>query len=409
MATTGYADVFGRTVANGLGSAASGQAYTLGGVATQFSVAPGTASIAPSVLGNPMGIVDAGSGLFQDITGRVALGAIPATNLATVGFVAKANTVANCYLGTMMVATGGAVSLRFSKLVAGGLVTLSTTAVSGLTYVANTFYNLRFQAYWSRLLQANVLSMKLWAVGATEPGGWMATFSTDASFTDYTAGQQAGLYARDESSVLGTITAKFQAVTLLSYGLPMPATSDPMCYDPALAYPKQTALKSLADAADTAVSALDPLASLAGLFPRVRVSLSNKIIPAGTITLSYDTTEFNIGTSTNLSYDATSLYLPVGIWMATFEIKLVQSPSDFIELHLFASGNASIFDDMRANPVHTGDSGVGGTAHVSGVFVSTDPTTPKKVGAVWFPNNTAFNYTITYMALSAIKVSDYFT
>jgi hypothetical protein len=405
VSTTGYSDTFNRTVANGLGSATSGQAYTLGGAATQFSVAPGTASIAVSATGSQLGVVDAGSGLFVDISGRVALGAIPATNLATVGFVARANTTANAYIGTMMVAAGGAVSLRFSKLVAGGLVTLSTTAVSGLTYVANTFYNLRFQAYWSRLLQTNVLSMKLWAVGATEPGGWMAISTTDASFTDYTAGQQAGIYARDESTVLGTITAKLQAVAVRSYNLPMPSTADPMCYDPAVAYPKQTALESLADAADAAMASLDPFVSLANLFPRVRVSATSAVIPAASSTLTYNTAEFNIGTSTNLAYDNAAVYLPVGIWLATFEMQLVQAASDSMELHLFGGATAA-FDNIRSNPSHSGDAGIGGSAHMSTTIVSTDPTTPKRVGVQFFPNS---SYTARYMALSAVKVSDYFT
>lgn len=147
MTTTGYTDVFGRTVANGLGSATSGQAYVLTGAASQFSVAPGVASITSSALGNNYGLVDAGGSPFADVSGQVSLSAIPATNLAAVGFVMVGKTGGNNYTGAMMVATGGAVSLRFTRIFGGATVTLSTVA-TGITYVANTVYNLRFQVYW---------------------------------------------------------------------------------------------------------------------------------------------------------------------------------------------------------------------------------------------------------------------
>lgn len=408
MVTTGYSDTFGRTVANGFGTATSGQAYTVTATPAQFSVAPNTASIAVSTVGNPMGLADLQT-QNADITGLVALGAIPVTNLATVGFAAKGATAANVYYGSMMVATGGAVSLRFTKVVAGATTTLATVAVTGLTYVANTFYNLHYSIYWSRPLQTNVMSLKLWAVGTTEPGGWMAT-ATDASFTDYTAGTQVGLVARDESTVLGTITAKFQAVSARSFNLPMPALTDPMCFDPGVTYPKQTALQSLASAADTAMATIDPLTSLAGLFPRVRVSNSNLPIDTSTFSgVTFNATEFNIGTNTNLGYDNTSLYLPVGIWLLTFEIQLVEAASNSFTVFFFGGPITSqIAFNMRSNAVQSNDQGVGGTGHGSTLTSSSDPTTPIRCGVSFSPNNLATTYTIKYMALSAIKVSDYF-
>jgi len=409
MATTGYSDTFNRTVANGLGTATSGQVYTLSGVATQFSVAPSQASIAIATSGEKIGYID-----FQtqdvDITGQVAFTAIPATNLATAGFAAKLSSPSNYFVGSMMVAAGGAISLRFSKLVAGSLVTISTTA-TGLTYVANTFYNLRYSIFWSRTLQTNVMQLKLWVVGGTPPGGWMAT-ATDPSFTDYTAGRSVGIHARDESTVAGTITTRYRSVLASSYNLPMPATTDPMCYDPAITYPKQTALESLADAADAAMATIDPLTSLAGLFPRVRVSNSNVPIDTATFggTLVFNATEFNVGTDTNLGYDNTSLYLPVGIWLVTFEIRLTEAASNYLSLFAFGTGPAigEPAVNFRSNAVQTNDLGVGGCGHMSMLTYSTDPTTPIQYGMTMFPNNLATTYVIQYMALSAIKVSDYF-
>lgn len=409
MVTTGYNDTFNRTVSGGLGVATSGQTYVTNGTASQYSVAPGTASMAITQAGNITGLIDLESGLYVDITGRVAMNAIPTTNLATVGFVAKAIGATNWYAGSMMVATGGAISIRFSKEVSAGLTTLATIA-TGLTYVANTFYNLRFAVYWSRTLQANVLLAKLWAANAVEPGGWMASNSTDAAFTDYTGGTQVGLYSRDESTALGTITTRYQAVLTRSYNLPVPALTDPMCADPAVTYPKQTALQSLAVAADAAMASIDPLTSLAGLWPRVRVSSSNfKIATASFPPLTYGATEFNVGTSTDLGYNNRALSLPVGIWLVTFEIQLVEAVSDFFQVEIFGGNPGPIDIDVRSNAVQANDQGVGGTGHGSMLTTSTDPTTPVQVVAVMVPNNTNTTYTVTYMALSAIKISDYFT
>lgn len=408
MTTTGYVDTFNRTVGAGsLGVADSGQAYTLAGVAANFSVAPGTASIAISAVGNSVGIVDVGSGLFIDISGRVAISSIPASNLATAGFVSRASGVNNWYAGSLMVATGGAMSLRISKVVAGALITLTTVAL-GTTYVANTFYNLRFQDYWSRTLQNGVLSVKAWALGTTEPGGWGATVINDATFTDYNGGQQAGIYGRDESTVLGTITTKFQNVVSRSYNLPVPASADTMCADPAITYPKQTALESLADAADAAMATIDPLLSLATLYPRVRVSnsavvLTNQIA----FNASFNALEFNIGTTTNLGYNAQTIALPVGVWLLTLEIRLTSPSANSLQVQIYG-GQGGTLTYMRPWPSQSNDQGVSGTIHLSTLAYVSDPTTPSQYGVTIFPTNTATTESISYMALSALKVSDYF-
>lgn len=409
MATTGFSDSFGRTVAAGLGVATSGQTYTLNGTASQFSVAPNTASIAI----NATNTENYGHIPFQttnvDITGQVALSSIPVTNLATAGFVAKWVDTLNYYNGTMMVAPSGAVSLRFTRIFTGGVTTLSTTVVPGITYVAGTFYNLRYQIYWSRPLQTNVMSLKLWAVGAAEPGGWMATI-TDGSLTDYTAGTRVGIFGRDESTTPGAVTTRYRSVVARSFNLPMPAVTDTMCADPAVAFPKQTTLQSLAAGADAAMTTMDPAASLAGLFPRVRVSNSNVVVgPASFTPLVFNNTEFNVGTNTNLGYNNGVIYLPVGIWMVTFEIQLVQAASNGIQSIMFGGGllgNVNI--NMRSNAAQSNDNGVGGTGHGSALSYSLDPTTPVQCGVGFFPTNNAVAYTIKYMALSAIKVSDYF-
>jgi len=404
MATTGYTDLFGRTVSNGLGTATSGQAYTLFGAGSQFNVASNQATILPSSGGDKFGYIDNLTSDL-DISGQVALSAIPATNLATVGFVAKLSSTSNYYVGSMMVATGGAISLRFSKVISGGLVTIATIS-TGLTYVANTFYNLRFSIRWSQALQTNVLQSKLWVVGGTPPGGWMAT-TTDNALTNYIAGTGVGIHTRDESTVVGSVTAKIQNVASMSNHLPMPAVTDTMCNDPAITYPDQTALESLADAVDAAMAGLDADVALAGLFPRVRISSTNQTITNSSAFLpAFQAVEFNIGTPTDLGLDATSIYLGVGIWMVTYELMLNVAASDWLWAQINGPANANIVS-MRSNPSHTG-ADAGGTVHMSAPVLVTDPTTPTRCSITLTLNNTAATYVASYMALSAIKISDYF-
>lgn len=409
MATTGYSDTFGRTVAGGLGTATSGQPYTLINTAAQFSVAPNVATIAPNAAGNWAGYVDRQTSDI-DITAQVALTAIPASNLATVGFVAKVNpTSGNYYIGTLMVATGGAMSLRFSKVISGGLSTIATVA-TGLTYVANTFYNLRFSAVWSNLLNTHVLSLKVWTLSAVQPGGWMAT-TTDGGMSQYTAGTGAGIFGRDESSVSGAVAAKIQNVAAMTYSLPEPAATDPMCADPAVVFPKQPALQSLASAVDAVMQTFDPLVSLAGAFPRVRVSATSATILNSSHRLAFTTTEFNIGTSTNLGYDSASLYLPVGIWLVALEIQLLEAAADDIQIEPISSGSpigSRVLGLMRSSPVQSNDQGVGGTCHFTTLAYSTDPTVALPITPS-FSSGLGANYTASYMALSAVKISDYFS
>jgi hypothetical protein len=405
MTTTGYTETFNRTVAGSFGTATSGQPYSLFG--SGFSVAPSTGSIAIGSAGDKFAFFDMQTANV-DITAQVALSAIPATNLATVGFVSKLSTTSNYYNATMMVATGGAISLRFSKVISGGLVTIATFP-TGLTYVANTFYNLRYSIYWSNQLQTNVMSLKLWAVGATQPGGWTAQ-TTDNAITQYASGAQVGLLGRDESTAVGSITAKFQNAASTSYALPMPAATDPMCNDPAVAFPDQTALQSLAVAADAKIATNDPLVSLAANFPRVRISSTGVTLPSSGPDISFTTTEFNVGTPTDLGQDAQALYLPVGIWLTFFEIQLAEAASQSGGIATTDSSGPSAGKTngkMRSNPAQSLDFGMGGSGHISALTYSTDPVNPVRYTAFFNMSGSA-TYTVKYMALSAIKISDYF-
>lgn len=401
MATTGYYDFWDRNLTGTWGTADSGQTYTLNGVASQFYT-DGYGGIKIASAGEKYGYIDLQTS-DVDITAAIAMNQAPVTNLVTAGYVAKLVNTSNYYVGSIMVQPGGAISLRFSKVIAGGLTTITTVA-TGLTMSPFTDMNFRFVIYWSEPLQTNVLLSKVWLTGG-EPGGWMAG-AFDASLTKYTAGTKVGFHGRDESSVVGVQEVYTNNTQVRSYGFEMPGVNDPMCYDPAVSFPKQTVVQTLAEQVDAAMTTIDPLVTLAGLFPRVRVSNTNVAMTSAPV---FSATEFNVGTPTNLGYDSQGIYLGVGIWMVMFELHLNVAASDYI-LVSFGENDSSVsgqvFADMRSNPSHTGDNGIGGTIHISKMAVVTDPVTPAKFSIGFSPN--AGSYTASYMALSAIKISDYF-
>lgn len=407
---TGYNDTFQRTVSGGLGTATSGQVYsTAAGAGAISNVSAGIAAIGPAAANNTnyIGYVDRLTADI-DITGQVALASVPATNLATVGFTAKQTTNQNYYIGSFMVSSLSVMSLRISKVIGGTLTTLNTTAVPGLgTYTAGTYFNIRFQCYWSNLLQANVLNIKIWAIGGTEPGGWLVSI-TDASITQYTSGTSAGLHFRDEATTPAN-TGRFQNVSTKTYGLPVPATTDPMCNDPSIAYPDQTALQSLATAADTQLVALDPTVDLANLYPRVRVSANNLSYNTNNQSvITWDTTEFNIDTPTNLSYDNTGIYLGPGLWVLACELRM--NTAGFNSLYMYFNGGPT-YGQWQVG-VHSngsqGTTGVGGTGHLSSLTAGGTVSSPNQYSVSFGSFIAQSTYTIQYAALSAIQISDSF-
>jgi len=408
---TGYNDTFQRTVSGGLGTATSGQVYsTAAGAGAISNVSAGVASIGPaSAANNYIGYVDRQTADI-DISGQVALSALPSSNNAFVGLTAKQTSNQNYYIGWMMVAaTTGILQLRVSKVIGGSLTTLNTTAVSGLgTYSPGTYFNLRFQCYWSNLLQANVLNLKIWAVGGTEPGGWLISI-TDSSITQYASGTAAGIVVRDEATV-PSVTGRFQNIATKTYGLPVPATTDPMCYDPSVAYPDQTSLQSLAVAADAQLVALDPTASLAALYPRVRVSANNLSYNTNNQSvITWDTTEFNIVTPTNLSYDNTGIYLGPGLWILTAEYRL--NTAGFNSLYMYFNGGASYgqWQTSAHSNAAQGTTGVGGTGHLSSITAGGTTASPNQYSVSFGSFVAQGTYTVQYAALSAIKISDSFS
>jgi hypothetical protein len=166
----------------------------------------------------------------------------------------------------------------------------------------------------------------------------------------------------------------------------------------------------MADAIDVVSAALDPYADLATVLPRVRVSSSNFTVNTSSpASLVWLTTEFNIGTTTNIGQDPSAISLPVGLWLVTLEIQLDPAGSTDFWAFSMSGGSPSIFSDsmLRTSPSQPNMDSQGGSGHMTTLFTSPDPNASYRV-FVDFNPNTATPYTVRYTALSAIRISDYF-
>jgi hypothetical protein len=173
-------DTFTRTVSNSLGTADSGQTWTLGaGSATEWSV-DGAKAVATITTTNverqqylPVSVADI------DFRVRVAMHAVPIGATSIVGLHARRIDTANWYGAVLLFSTAGAIDVRLDKRVTNTLTTgLGTGQVNKLAsgYTADQFWWIRFA------LTGTTLTVKAWQDGTSEPGSWDIT-ATDSSLT----------------------------------------------------------------------------------------------------------------------------------------------------------------------------------------------------------------------------------
>jgi hypothetical protein len=180
-----FSDALGRTSSNGWGTADSGQFYsTGGGTSADFSVGAGYGvHVLSAVNSSRRTYIDYTVADF-DYYGSITVSAT-ATGASLHGALAGRYTdSSNVYLARLEFTTGGALVLSIRKRV-GGVETQLATFTPGISYVAGTFYRVRFQGTGTRL------RAKVWAASSTEPGPWQIV----ASDSDLTASVFLGVYS----------------------------------------------------------------------------------------------------------------------------------------------------------------------------------------------------------------------
>ena len=197
-ANTGIADDdYARTVAaGGWGTASDGKAWTVSGVAADFSVDPTTGGIIDiSTTGtNRVAWVDVG-GPDQDVTVDVRIDEAAESGSLLGGAVARLADANNFYMVYIAYTSGNIVQLVLAERVAGVEATLQTVTLGSLKPAHTTPRKVRLQ------IQGAYLRAKAWDSDQPEPPWWQIN-TTDASLT---TGNNAGVFARDDTGAATSI------------------------------------------------------------------------------------------------------------------------------------------------------------------------------------------------------------
>ncbi len=204
-------DAFGRTVANGWGSADLGGAWTLSGTAANFSVSGGVGRMIVPAAGNTRSAVLGGlSQSSVDAQVSASLDKAPTgagTDLVLIG---RRINATNDYRVQAKVAATGAVSLSIRRVVSGTNTALATVTVPGLTYTAGDQLRIRFQVDGTG---TTTLRTRVWLVGQSEPATWQLQ-TTDTTAALQAAGGVGVLAYLSGSTTNAPVTASFDDLSV---------------------------------------------------------------------------------------------------------------------------------------------------------------------------------------------------
>jgi large repetitive protein len=182
-------DTFNRTVANGLGTADLGGAWTrVGGSAANLSVAPGTASLLMPTASTQDSVYLAGVSQTTSETDATFTDNNTSTGTAGVYVYIDGRRVStnNEYDARIRLTPTGGVAVELTKYAGSATATAigSELTIPGLTYTPGTMLNVRFQVSGTN---PTTLKVKVWKATTTEPTAWTLT-TTDTTTGLQTAG-----------------------------------------------------------------------------------------------------------------------------------------------------------------------------------------------------------------------------
>jgi large repetitive protein len=174
-------DDFGRTTANGWGSAEVGGAWTVGGPADRWSVGGGRGSVSLNAGNGYTASLNSLSAASTDVTLNVGADKVATGGGQYVSVIGRRVSSNTDYRAKVQLAANGTVNLWLARTVSGTETVLTGGVVSGLTVSAGDRFEVRMQAVGS---SPTTLRAKIWKSGTTEPAAWTRTAS------DSTAGLQ---------------------------------------------------------------------------------------------------------------------------------------------------------------------------------------------------------------------------
>ncbi len=183
--TTTYAtDTFTRTVTNGLGTADTGGAWSVGSGAANFSVSGGLGRIRIPTAGAGSGATLPGvSQSATDLTMSVATDKPVVGGALFVSVRGRNVPSVGDYRAKVRFKPDGGIGLSLSRMTASGTETTiqAEVTIAGLTYAVGDRLNVRVQVTGT---SPTTIRARVWKVGTTEPTTWQRTI------TDSTAGFQ---------------------------------------------------------------------------------------------------------------------------------------------------------------------------------------------------------------------------
>ncbi len=191
--TGAFTDDFARTVAAG----GWGGSYILVGTTTDYSVDGDKGLITFSANNSSRFATMSVGAVNFDVQVDLQAQSTVATGTIRGGVVGRFTNNLNSYSATLDISSTGAVTLRVEKRVAGVATTLATPVLTNLTGGLNATNTIRFVGY------GTYLKAKAWQTGYPEPLGW----DVEVTDSDLLTGNEAGVFARDESAVTGHIMA----------------------------------------------------------------------------------------------------------------------------------------------------------------------------------------------------------
>ena len=200
------ADNFERTVSGGWGSATTGGAYTLEGLASNFSVGGGAGSVVlPGPGYNRAAVLGATSARDVDIRFRVRADKVPAgDSLYAYAIVRRSGTSA--YQPKLIIAAGGTMRVHCGVVINGVESSIApSVTLSGPAYVANSWMWVRAQVTGAG---PTTICVKAWLDGTAEPSGWAFT-ATDSSAAVQGAGEVGLRAVLGPAATNGPVTVSF--------------------------------------------------------------------------------------------------------------------------------------------------------------------------------------------------------
>jgi PKD repeat protein len=183
-------DDFGRTVANGWGTADVGGAWTLGGAASAWSVSGGMGRLSLNTGQGYTAYQSSVNSSSTEVAGVVTSDKAPTGGGQYVSIIGRRVSATADYRAKFRMAAGGAVAVWLTRNASGAETVLSSATLAGVSYQAGDQLRVRLQVTGTA---PTTVRVKLWENGTPEPASWNLT-STDNTAGFQTTGS-AGLYA----------------------------------------------------------------------------------------------------------------------------------------------------------------------------------------------------------------------